>query len=101
MERPGRERLPGRWQIRKDTDMYPLSVYFVWKKPSEPGPFRVVRREVGARTLKGYPITFVLKSIPQAFDSWEHAYLTAERLNRQLQLGQTPDWSEEVLPEKD
>lgn len=81
--------------------MHPLSVYFVWKKPSEPGPFRVVRREVGARTLKGYPITFVLKSIPQAFESWEQAYLIAERLNRQLQSGKTPDWLEEVLPEKD
>lgn len=81
--------------------MHPLSVYFVWKKPSGSGPFRVVRREVGARTLKGYPITFVLKSIPQAFDSWEQAYLAAERLNRQLQSGQPPDWQEEVLPEKD
>lgn len=81
--------------------MHPLSVYFVWKKPDGGGPFRVVRREVGARTLKGYPITFVLKSIPQAFDDWQQAYSTAEQLNQQLRLGLTPSWSEEILPEKD
>lgn len=81
--------------------MHPLSIYFVWKKPTGPGPFRVVRREVAARTLKGYPITFVLKSIPEAFEDWEQACIAAERLNRQLRLGQAPSWPEEVLPEID
>lgn len=73
--------------------------YFVWRKSKTKQLFRVVRREVRARTNKGYPISFILKSIPQAFDSWEIAQYAADQLNQQLLSSGAPDWIEEELPE--
>jgi hypothetical protein len=57
----------------------------------------VVRREVRARTQKGYPISFALKSIPETFDSWLNARITADFLNQQLLSGEGLDWLEEEL----
>jgi|GEM_PF-1933972 len=80
-------------------DMQQGLEYFVWRKSEAKQPFRVVRREVRARTNKGYPISFTLKSIPQVFDSWEIAQYTAELLNRRLLSSGAPDWLEEELTE--
>jgi hypothetical protein len=80
-------------------DMQQGQEYFVWKKPETMQPFRVVRREVRARTNKGYPISFTLKSIPETFESWDNAQSIADRLNEQLISSGTPDWFEEDLAE--
>jgi hypothetical protein len=61
----------------------------------------VVRREVRARTQKGYPISFTLMGIPRSFDTWEKAQFLANCLNYQLQSGQASDWLEEELAELD
>jgi hypothetical protein len=53
-----------------------------------------VRREVKARTQKGYPIAFVLKSIPLEFDSWDKAQSLADQLNRDACAGDVSDWPE-------
>lgn len=72
------------------TDQY--YVYFVWQGPAVPSPFRVVHREVKARTNKGYPISYVLKSIPREFDTYEEAQAIADELNANiLQVG-VEDW---------
>jgi len=70
------------------------AVYFVWKKPCLCQGFRVVRREVKARTQKGYPISFVLKSIPLEFDSWDQAQSLADELNQELAVDEINDWPE-------
>ena len=57
-------------------------MYFVWNKPSHPGRFRVVHREVKLRTHKGYPISYTLKALPGEFESWEKAQTVAEQMNR-------------------
>ena len=70
------------------------AVYFVWKKSCPCQGFRVVRREVKARTQKGYPISFVLKSIPLEFDSWDKAQSLADELNQELtaeEIGNYPE----------
>ena len=69
-------------------------VYFVWKKSCPFQGFRVVRREVKARTQKGYPIAFVLKSIPLEFDSWDKAQTMADELNQDLTAEKFSDWPE-------
>jgi hypothetical protein len=69
-------------------------VYFVWKKTCPFQGFRVVRREVKARTQKGYPIAFVLKSIPLEFDSWDKAQTMADELNQDINAGETSEWYE-------
>ena len=70
------------------------AVYFVWKKSCPCQGFRVVRREVKARTQKGYPISFVLKSIPLEFDSWDKAQSKADELNRDIHVEETGEWDE-------
>ena len=70
------------------------AVYFVWKKSCPCQGFQVVRREVKARTQKGYPISFVLKSIPLEFDSWDKAQSLADELNQELtaeEIGNYPE----------
>ena len=71
--------------------------YFVWKRPIISEPFRVVRREVHTRTSKGYPITYILKSIPIAFETWEKAQSAANKLNLDLMKGKLKDWPEEDI----
>lgn len=68
--------------------------YFVWKRTCPCQGFRVVRREVKARTQKGYPIAFVLKSIPLEFDSWDKAQSLADQLNRDSCAGDVSNWPE-------
>ena len=68
------------------------SEYFVWKRPVIDESFRVVRREVHSRTRKGYPISYVLKSIPVAFETWDKAQLVANKLNLELLQGKLQDW---------
>ena len=70
-------------------------VYFVWTKPATNAPFRVARREVKARTSKGYPISYILKCIPRGYKSWERAQRVADRLNHKLLRGRLRDWPEE------
>ena len=70
------------------------SVYFVWQKSDAGLVFRVARREVKARTHKGYPISFVLKSIPLDFDCPEKAQAVADELNRSQPEGRSEDWPE-------
>jgi hypothetical protein len=69
--------------------------YFVWRRPSLPASFRVVRREVKDRTLKGTPISFALKAIPGEFDDWETAQQVADRLNRKSSLCVSEEWVED------
>lgn len=71
--------------------------YFVWKRPAIDEPFRVVRREVHSRTHKGYPISYVLKSIPVAFETWDKAQIVANKLNLALVQGKTSGWPEEDI----
>jgi len=73
------------------------SEYFVWKRPVIDESFRVVRREVQARTRKGYPISYILKSIPVAFESWDKAQYVANKLNLELVQGKLQDWPEEDI----
>ena len=73
------------------------SVYFVWKEPAAGQPFHVARREVKSRTSKGYPITFLLKCIPQRYASWEKAQRAADSLNQELFSGRLLDWPEEEM----
>ncbi len=69
--------------------------YFVWKRPIIDEPFRVVRREVHSRTRNGYPITYVLKSIPDAFETWDKAQFVANKLNLDILQGKLQEWPEE------
>ncbi|HLE13616.1 MAG TPA: hypothetical protein VI776_02625 [Anaerolineales bacterium] len=62
--------------------------YFVWKSPAMGMAYRVVRREVKTRTSKGHPVTYMLKSVPRVFESWEKAQQVADRLNRKMQSGE-------------
>lgn len=63
--------------------------YFVWKGPSYSDPFRVVYREVKTRTRKGIPVSYILKSIPYEYESWEMAQLMADNLNsRKVTVGE-------------
>lgn len=55
--------------------------YFVCKRNSSTEPFRVVYREVKTRTSKGYPLTYELCSLPEAYATWEEALAAIERLN--------------------
>ncbi len=71
--------------------------YFVWKRPVIDEFFRVVRREVHSRTHKGYPISYVLKSIPVAFETWDKAQYVANKLNLELMQGKLQDWPEEDI----
>jgi len=73
------------------------SEYFVWKRPIIDESFRVVRREVHSRTHKGYPISYVLKSIPVAFETWDKAQYVANKLNLELLQGKFQDWPEEDI----
>jgi hypothetical protein len=73
------------------------SEYFVWKRPVIDESFRVVRREVHSRTHKGYPISYVLKSIPVAFETWDKAQFVANKLNLELLQGKLQDWPEEDI----
>ena len=73
------------------------SEYFVWKRPVIDESFRVVRREVHSRTRKGYPISYVLKSIPVAFETWDKAQYVANKLNLELMQGTLQDWPEEDI----
>ena len=73
------------------------SEYFVWKRPVIDESFRVVRREVHSRTHKGYPISYVLKSIPVAFETWDKAQYVANNLNLELMQGKIQDWPEEDI----
>ena len=73
------------------------SEYFVWKRPVIDESFRVVRREVHSRTHKGYPISYVLKSIPVAFETWDKAQYVANKLNIELLQGKLQDWPEEDI----
>jgi len=73
------------------------SEYFVWKRPVIDELFRVVRREVHSRTHKGYPISYVLKSIPVAFETWDKAQFVANKLNLELLQGKLQDWPEEDI----
>jgi hypothetical protein len=68
----------------RDIDIFmpEQAVYFVWRKPIQPGRFRVFQREVKLRTHKGYPISYTLKALPGEYESWEKAQMVAERLNR-------------------
>ena len=75
------------------------SEYFVWKRPAIKEPFRVVRKEVRARTSKGYPITYILKSIPVAFETWDKAQFVADKLNLDLGMGKLAEWPEEEIQE--
>jgi hypothetical protein len=70
------------------------AVYFVWKRSCPCQGFWVVRREVKARTQKGYPITFVLKSLPQEFESWDQAQSVADELNQELSVDHIGEWPE-------
>lgn len=56
-------------------------VYFVWRGPKPYDPFRVVYRRVKARTSKGSPITYEMRSVPEAYETWEEAKLVADQLN--------------------
>jgi hypothetical protein len=71
--------------------------YFVWKRPIIDQAFRVVRREVHSRTHKGYPISYVLKSIPVAFETWDKAQYVANKLNLELLQGKLQNWPEEDI----
>lgn len=71
--------------------------YFVWKRPIIGEPFRVVWREVHSRTHKGYPITYVIKSIPDAFETWDKAQFVANRLNLDILQGKLQDWPDEDI----
>ena len=71
--------------------------YFVWMKPTHPGRFRVVHREVKLRTHKGYPISYALKALPDEFESWEKAQMIAERLNRGEMPEELSDFDEEEI----
>ncbi len=73
------------------------SEYFVWKRPIIDQSFRVVRREVHSRTHKGYPISYILKSIPVAFETWDKAQFVANKLNLELLQGKLQDWPEEDI----
>ena len=73
------------------------SEYFVWKRPVIDCSFRVVRREVHSRTHKGYPISYILKSIPVAFETWDKAQYVANKLNLELVQGKLKDWPEEDI----
>jgi len=73
------------------------SEYFVWKRPVIDESFRVVRREVHSRTHKGYPISYILKSIPVAFETWDKAQYVANKLNLDLLQGKLQDWPEEDI----
>jgi hypothetical protein len=73
------------------------SEYFVWKRPVIDESFRVVRREVHSRTHKGYPISYILKSIPVAFETWDKAQFVANKLNLELLQGKLQDWPEEDI----
>ncbi len=73
------------------------SEYFVWKRPVIDESFRVVRREVHSRTHKGYPISYILKSIPVAFETWDKAQYVANKLNLELLQGKLQDWPEEDI----
>lgn len=73
------------------------SEYFVWKRPVIDELFRVVRREVHSRTHKGYPISYALKSIPVAFETWDKAQFVANKLNLELLQGKLQDWPEEDI----
>lgn len=73
------------------------AVYFVWMKPTHPGRFRVVHREVKLRTHKGYPISYILKALPGEYESWEKAQMVAERLNRGEIPGDFTDLEEEEI----
>ena len=73
------------------------SEYFVWKRPIIDETFRVVRREVHSRTHKGYPISYILKSIPVAFETWDKAQFVANKLNLELLQGKLQDWPEEDI----
>jgi hypothetical protein len=55
--------------------------YFVSKRNSSTEPFRVVYREVKTRTHKGYPLTYELCSLPEAYATWEEAVAAIEKLN--------------------
>ena len=68
--------------------------YFVWKRPIIGEPFRVVWREVHSRTHKGYPITYVIKSIPDAFETWDKAQFVANKLNLDILQGKQQEWPE-------
>ena len=71
--------------------------YFVWKRSIIDEPFRVVRREVHSRTHKGYPITYVIKSIPDAFETWDKAQFVANKLNLDILQGKLQDRPEEDI----
>lgn len=71
--------------------------YFVWKRPIIGEPFRVVWREVHSRTHKGYPITYVIKSIPDAFETWDKAQFVANKLNLDILQGKLQEWPEENI----
>ena len=71
--------------------------YFVWKRPIIGEPFRVVWREVHSRTHKGYPITYVIKSIPDVFETWDKAQFVANRLNLDILQGKQQEWPEEDI----
>jgi hypothetical protein len=71
--------------------------YFVWKRPIIGEPFRVVWREVHSRTHKGYPITYVIKSIPDAFETWDKAQFVANKLNLDILQGKLQEWPEEDI----
>ena len=75
-------------------DNMTYGMYFVWKKPLPDHTYQVVRREVRARTRKGYPISYELKSIPGEFESWERAQAMAEEFNRQWDCGAVNPWLE-------
>lgn len=77
------------------------SEYFVWKRPVIDETFRVVRREVHSRTHKGYPISYILKSIPVAFETWDKAQYVANKLNLELVQGKLQDWPEEDIQDID
>jgi hypothetical protein len=71
--------------------------YFVWKRPIIGEPFRVVWREVHSRTHKGYPITYAIKSIPDAFETWDKAQFVANKLNLDILQGKLQEWPEEDI----
>jgi hypothetical protein len=67
--------------------MLQYDIYFVWQTPCGLKPYRVVVREVRTRTQKGYPISYSLKSLPEAFETREKAQFFADQLNREYRLG--------------
>lgn len=75
--------------------------YFVWKSPAAGEAYRVVRREVKVRTSKGHPVTYMLKSVPKVFESWEKAQQVADRLNRRIRSGEVDYCPNEELTEID